>query len=186
MPDLLWYSAELESSEHFSFETNEHGTRLRGTVVLPIDGRPAHLTYVVALESDWRTRRADIAIDWSPDTAGPTRMEIVADGAGHWQVDGVPAPTLDGCLDVDLGWTPATNTLQIRRLGLALGGHQTVPVAWVRFPEFALERVDQTYERQGATTWRFSSGDFSAILEVDEAGFVRRYGDGLWEAIASA
>ena len=182
MTDMLWYSAELASSEHFRAELRDDGPRLQGTVVLPIDGRPAHLNYEVSADRSWRTRRADVEIE-RPDAA--TSVAITADGEGHWVVDSEPAPTLDGCLDIDLGWTPATNTLQIRRLGLGVGERQTLAVAWMRFPELVVERNDQTYERIGPTTWRYSSGDFDAILEVDGDGFVRRYGDDLWLAIAA-
>lgn len=183
MRDLLWSSAELASSEHFTAELGERGPRFRGTVVLPIAGEPAHLAYEVAAEPGWRTRSADVTIVRS---GGSQRISIVADGEGHWTLDGQPATELDGCLDVDLGWTPATNTLPIRRLGLAVGDDQTVAVAWLRFPELVLQRSDQTYERLGPTTWRYRSGDFSAVLEVDDDGFVRRYGDDLWVAIAPA
>jgi len=69
-------------------------------------------------------------------------------------------------------------------LGLAVGDRQTLDVAWLRFPELTLERVAQTYEHLGPTTWRYSAGGFSAVLEVDEHGFVRRYGDDLWLADA--
>jgi len=33
---------------------------------------------------------------------------------------------LAGCSDVDLGWTPATNILPIRRTGLVVGGSTTI------------------------------------------------------------
>ena len=36
-------------------------------------------------------------------------------------MDGVPAPALKGCKDIDLGCSPSTNTLPIRRLRLAVG-----------------------------------------------------------------
>jgi uncharacterized protein len=183
MPDLLWYSADLASTEHFTADLPASGPRLRGTVALPIDDEPAHLTYEIVADPGWRARRAEIAIE---RPGGSRRIQIVADGEGRWTVDGEPAPALDGCLDVDLGWTPATNTFQIRRLGLAVGQQGTVPVAWMTFPELVLERSDQTYERLGSRSWRFSSGNFTAVLDVDEAGFVRRYGDDLWRALASA
>ncbi len=188
MPDVLWHSAELASSEHFTAELRDEGPRLHGTVVLPIDGRPAHLVYEIVADPEWRARRADVVIDQptvSGRTSRTTRIEVVADGTGRWLVDGQPASALDGCLDIDLGWTPATNTFQIRRLGLEVGERQSLAVAWLRFPELVLERNEQTYERLGPTVWRYSSGDFSAVLDVDGEGFVRRYGDDFWVAIAS-
>jgi uncharacterized protein len=183
MADLIWYSAELQSSEHFVSEVGDEGQRLRGIVVLPIDGRPGHLSYQIAADAAWRTRQVDILIG-RPE--GETHIGIAVSGSAQWVKDGEPMPELSGCLDIDLGWTPATNTFQIRRLGLGVGDRQTLDVAWMRFPELTLERVPQTYHRLGPSTWRYSSGDFSAVLEVDDEGFVRRYGDDLWTAVAAA
>ncbi len=86
------------------------------------------------------------------------------------------------CLDLDLGFTPATNALQIRRVALAEGQAADVPVAWLDVSAGTLELLQQRYERRaGATYWyeapRFS---YAALLEVTAAGFVRLY-PGLWE-----
>ena len=113
-------------------------------------------------------------------------MTIVADGAGSWRADGEPVPALDGCLDVDLGWTPATNTLPIRRLDLAVDDEATIPVAFLRFPELTLVRSDQTYSRLAADRWRYRSGPYDFELTTDpDTGIVTRYGDELWRVVAS-
>ena len=83
-------------------------------------------------------------------------------------------------IDVDLGFTPSTNTLPIRRLGLAVGEEATVSAAWLRYPDLRLERLDQTYRRTGEHTWRYTSATgFTGELEVDEYGLVRMY-EGGW------
>lgn len=45
-----------------------------------------------------------------------------------------------------------------------------------------LERLRQTYRRLGETSWRYSSCNFSADLEIDRHGHVLRYGTE-WSAI---
>ena len=40
------------------------------------------------------------------------------DAKGSWTIDGQAARSLKGCSDIDLGCSPSTNTLPIRRLGL--------------------------------------------------------------------
>ena len=52
----------------------------------------------------------------------------MTDGAGHWSRDGELLPAVENCLDVDLEWSPSTNTLPIRRLTIALGETKTVAV----------------------------------------------------------
>jgi hypothetical protein len=96
-----------------------------------------------------------------------------------------PVPDVDGALDIDLGFTPATNTLPIRRLALAVGESAAVRSAWLRFPELRFEPLEQTYTRETAQTFRYRAmvdGEpFAARLDTDPFGRVVRY-EGLWEA----
>jgi hypothetical protein len=97
----------------------------------------------------------------------------------------MPVPKLAGALDVDLGFTPATNTLPIRRLALAVGESAPVRSAWLRFPELRLEPLEQTYTREAEQRFRYQAlvdGElFTARLDTDAFGRVLRY-EGLWEA----
>jgi len=90
-----------------------------------------------------------------------------------------------GAIDLDLNFSPSTNSLPIRRLGLAVLHEAEVQAAWHRFPSFTLEPLTQRYRRLDATTYRYESagGKFMTELRVNPAGFVTRYGD-YWEAEA--
>ena len=116
----------------------------------------------------------------------PIRFELAADGAGNWTRDGSPVPELAGALDVDLGFTPATNTLPIRRLALAVGESAPVRSVWLRFPELRLEPLEQTYTREAERSFRYRAlvdGEpFIARLDTDVFGRVLHY-EGLWEAV---
>jgi hypothetical protein len=89
-------------------------------------------------------------------------------------------------VDVDLGFTPSTNLLPIRRLSLAVGAEASIRAAWLRFPGLELEPLEQVYRRESEHRYRYESGGgrFAAELEVDEFGLVARYGD-YWVAGAS-
>lgn len=64
------------------------------------------------------------------------------------------APAIQGCVDIDLGWTPSTNTLPIRRLQLGVGTSSgPITAAWVRFPELKLEPLPQEYRNLRRTTF---------------------------------
>ena len=90
-----------------------------------------------------------------------------------------------GCTDIDLNFSPSTNLLPIRRLGLAVGEASDVKAAWLRFPSFRLEPLAQQYRRLDELTYRYESagGQFVAELKVDPSGFVVDY-PGLWQAEA--
>jgi hypothetical protein len=49
--------------------------------------------------------------------------------------------------------------------------------AGLRFPGFALEPLEQVYQRLGDRVYRYESGGgaFAGELTVDEAGFVTHY-----------
>ena len=119
----------------------------------------------------WRTRWALIE---GEANGSPIRFALAADGAGGWARDGLPLPELAGALDVDLGFTPLTNTLPIRRLALAVGESAPVRSAWLRFPELRLEPLQQTYTREAELTFRYHAmvdGDpFIARLDIVRSG----------------
>jgi len=92
---------------------------------------------------------------------------------------------LDKCIDVDLEWSPSTNTLPIRRLALAIGESKSVSAAWVRFPSLEVQRLDQTYERLEDRRYRYRSGRFTADLALDQDGMVLQYGVN-WNAVATS
>ena len=95
---------------------------------------------------------------------------------------GHPLPDLQGCIDVYIRVTPATNTLPIRRLGLAVGDSRDIAVAYVPLPQGAGDlrprRVMQRYTRlDGPGRYRYEGLDsgFVAEIEVDAAGLVLDY-----------
>jgi hypothetical protein len=53
------------------------------------------------------------------------------------------------CIDLDLNFSPSTNLLPLMDLGLAIGQEATIRAAWLRFPRFALEPLDQVYRSTG-------------------------------------
>jgi uncharacterized protein len=93
------------------------------------------------------------------------------------------AAGLDGCLDLDFGFTPATNALQLRRVALRLSEVAEVPVAWLDVPAGTLTRLDRRYHRTADEAYAYEAPrfDYRAVLEVAPSGFARHYPE-LWEA----
>lgn len=83
---------------------------------------------------------------------------------------------LEGADFFDLAASPLFNSLPIIRHGLHRGGEpRDFVMAWVSVPELEVSRSEQRYEPLAPGIVRFSSGSFTADLELDDDGFVLRY-----------
>lgn len=152
----------------------DNGLSLVGTVLGADGGAPARIEYRVLADRSGMTTAAHVR-----DLRGfETRTIVLERGAkGAWTVNGAAARALKGCTDVDLGCSPSTNTLPIRRLNLAIGASHTIQAAWVLFPDLSVVKGAQTYTRLDEFTYRYASGTFEAELSVDDDGLVTSYAD---------
>jgi uncharacterized protein len=175
----LWRRLDVPGHDACRLDEVEDGWLLQGTAVFHLDRAPTRLDYFVDCDRAWNARTASVE-GWVG--AQPIAITIDHTGDGQWLLDDVPVPGLDDCIDVDFGFTPATNLLQLRRIALAVGEAASVPVAWLDVPANTLERLEQRYHRLTDTTYDYESPRFSyhAWLETTPAGFARRYPD-LWE-----
>ncbi|HJU74841.1 MAG TPA: putative glycolipid-binding domain-containing protein [Gemmatimonadaceae bacterium] len=175
---IIWRRLDQPGLEYAKLVGVDGDWYLTGTVVTVQNGVPCELRYRVVTDPDFRTVSADIR-----GTLGlqPVTIDLTNDPQLGWVMNGGLCAGLDGCIDVDLAFTPATNTLPIRRLRLEGGDAADVSAAWLRFPEMSLERLDQRYSRTGEYTYRYESGGgtFVRDLTVNEAGLVLEY-PGLW------
>src|SRR5687768_9696127 len=118
-----WRRLDVPGREEASVERTPTGWRLTGELDVEEADFAGRLRYVIECDSQWCTRSALVEGEAG---AATSRFALVADGRGQWTRDGVLLPDLAGALDVDLGFTPATNTLPIRRLALAVGERAAV------------------------------------------------------------
>ena len=191
---VLWQRIDSPGSEWCTLEREPEGWRFRGIVLAAADTVPVLVQYVVVLASDWSTRAVEIVMH-SGDASQPRELRLTVDPEQRWQIEREPSldpsmpqddpMALHGLTDVDLGITPATNTLPIRRLDPAIGEAVAVTAAWVRFPELTIEPLPQRYIRLAERRYRYESagGAFVTEIEVDELGLVTRY-EGGWQRVA--
>jgi hypothetical protein len=176
---IVWRRIDKPGHEYCRLQDTETGARMTGVAVLSNDKMPHCVEYQITCDTTWRTLRCKLADN---STSVRTDWDIRHDG-DQWTLNGVEVPAVAGCEDIDLGFSPATNVLPIKRLGLKVGESAKVRAAWVRFPEFALEPLEQTYTRLTENTYRYETngGAFRRDLKVDENGFVVDYPE-LWVA----
>ena len=181
---VLWQRIDLPGHEICQLVTSAEGWRLSGVALVAHDGRPCRLDYEILCDASWETRSAHI---WGHIGGAPADLVVVCAPNRTWSVNGSVVPLLDGCIDIDLGFSPSTNLLPVRRLTLSVGERAAVRAAWVRFPNLGLEVLEQSYTRIGPLAYRYESanGAFTRDLSVDANGFVLEY-PGLWRAETQA
>lgn len=177
---IIWRGIYFPGHEACRLYRRDNEWWLEGTAVFSNDQQPCGLAYIIACDLDWNTLRGSVS-GWVGNQ--DINIELTVDEYHHWRLNGKPESVVDGCVDLDLNFSPVTNLLPIRRLNLGIGDEAEVKAAWLRFPSFELEPLVQVYTRLDEFRYRYSSsgGEFVRELTVNEVGFVTDY-PGFWAA----
>ena len=202
---LLWRRIDTAGTE-LTLLDDRRGLVARGTATAA-DPIAYACRYDLTTDDGWATVRLEV----TAEGAGWLRTARLERAAGRWRVTTAEQGDLDAALrasgrapaglpgteeperlrealDIDLGGSPLTNTLPIRRLNLLSeppGSTHTIVAAWVLVPSLQVLRAEQTYTVLGEGRIRYSSAGFTADLTVDADGYVTDY-PGLAEAAATA
>jgi hypothetical protein len=152
---LIWSGLDAWRVEVASVDLSADGLRASGTQI-GVDPLPYRLDYRLAAPERFVTRRLDLEAvgagwtrrlelrrgadgGWTCESGGEGRVDLPAAGG---EVDG-----LQGALDCDLGLSPLTNTLPVRRHRLDREpGAVDFLMAWVSVPDLGLHPSRQRYE----------------------------------------
>lgn len=167
---ILWRSHLYSGHDYCTIQNVRDGWELSGTALLIIDNLPGRLDYVVHCDRGWKTSSASIEGYVRNKTIG---IQVEVNDSRDWIINGRVQSDLRGCLDIDLAFTPATNTLPIRRLRLGAGDSMTTRAAWLKVPEFRFSALDQQYSQTSESEYLYQSpnNSYSALLSVNSAGF---------------
>jgi uncharacterized protein len=139
------------------------------------DGFVTRALEVTAVGRGWRR-----TLDLRSDGRGTWTCVAEADGELDLPAPGGDAASLAGALDCDLGRSPLTNLMPIRRSGLdRRPGAADFLMAWVSVPDLSVVAYRQRYEHVRDAVVRYvdlgAFEGFTAELELDGAGVVERY-----------
>ena len=111
-------------------------------------------------------------------------LQISNSAEAGWICNGCRLPELAGAEDVDLGFSPATNTSAIRRLGLRTGESCDLVAAWLDTSDWTFKPLAQRYRRKSAAIYEYVSvhSGYQCDLHVDQLGLITLYPD-LWTAV---
>lgn len=171
---VLWRRLDIPGHEFARLFFDDSCWHSNGTAIFVYDKQPCRINYRLKCNSEWETLAGQVT-GWVGEKA--IKAEISVDSNRCWLLDGQECAQTAGCIDLDLNFSPLTNLLPVRRLNLNIGEKAEVRAAWLKFPGFEIEPLEQSYCRIDATTYRYESagGRFVADLKVNEAGFVAHY-----------
>jgi hypothetical protein len=175
--EALWKRIDGPGHDAALLRENGGGHRLTGAAVFQREGRSTCLNYSVDLRPDWTTDNGRITGFVAGETVSVT-IERRDDG---WYLNDKPQG-LGHLVDLDYGFTPATNLQQIQRLQLAVGARVDVPVAWFDVGSTRLIELPQVYGKLDDATYPYEGPMFGykAVLQLAPSGFARLYPE-LWE-----
>ena len=175
-----WMRLDRPGRDAALLEPRDGGWLLRGAAAFDHDGGSAAVAYQVEVDARWQTKRGVISGFLGDKTI---EHEIRRDDLG-WRLNGVVVEGLEHLVDLDYGFTPATNVLQLSRVALELGQRAEVPVAWFDVDGASLIELPQSYERRSAASYWYEAPTvaYQGLLAIASNGFVQSY-PGLWRLV---
>lgn len=175
---IVWQRDDKIGAGHEFVRVFSDGSKyfLEGAAIFVDKKKSCRLDYKIECAENWETSAAQISGFVGDEKI---EVEISVDAKKRWTLNGKEISAVENCTDIDLNFSPATNTLPICRLNLEIGEKKIVCAAWLRFPSFRLEPLEQTYERTSKNSYIYESanGAFRAEIETDDFGLITRYGD---------
>lgn len=172
--NIMWRRVDAPGHDACWLVPSSGGWTLEGSAVFLSGRSPCALGYRIECDRAFQTKTARVE-GW----LGPRRIDlrIRVDRRRRWRLNNVPVPAVDGCVDIDINFSPSTNLLSLRRLHPKVDENISVRAAWLAFPKLELQPLEQTYLRTHVHTYDYCapSLDFSSRLTTDRNGFVVDY-----------
>jgi hypothetical protein len=177
---VVWRGTEEWLAEAAAVDLHEDGLSATG-VQLGADPAPYRLDYRLDASEGFVTRELELT---ATVEGTRRRLRLRHDGAGDWSAEAdheVELPELSEARDIDIGFSPLTNSMPILRHRLHQQGEHDFVMAWVEVPSLNVIAARQRYvhvrgDGDGAVV-RFLDGEseFSAELELDSDGLLVFY-----------
>ncbi|MGK6309353.1 putative glycolipid-binding domain-containing protein [Variovorax sp. DT-64] len=177
---MFWRRLDLPGHDACRLEKHSDGWQLDGAAVFRSEnGQPARLDYRVHCDKAWHAKWGRVR-GWVGSL--PVDFAIARAANGEWSLNDQRMPDLAHCTDLDLGFTPATNLLPLRRLNLQVGESAEAPAAWLDLDDEGLSALAQHYERRSEIEYWYQSPrfDYEGLLLTTPDGFVTHYPT-LWQ-----
>ncbi|HEY7459881.1 MAG TPA: putative glycolipid-binding domain-containing protein [Xanthobacteraceae bacterium] len=168
---VRWRPLQGVGLEYLTLAPENGAIVARAVTIGTFEGKPFGARYKVVCDANWTFRELKL------DAVNGVTLCLSSDGHGHWtDAHGQQLSGFETCIDIDLGGSPFTNTLPIRRLDLDQGdGPMELSMLYVPFDTFEPFVDGQRYScLQSRRRYRYEAvdGAFVGELVVDEDGLV--------------
>lgn len=174
----MWISCDERVFEHLRLTGDGHAISADGLIIHLGTNESFRLGYTIGCDSLWQVRTVRMQNLDQPAQL----LTLESDGKGNWtNARGAVIPSLRGCLDVDIYYSPFTNTLAIRRLTLKPNESAESDVAFINVPDMKVSAVRQRYTflrptpNGGLYRYEGLTSRFTTELPVDSDGLVIEY-----------
>jgi uncharacterized protein len=181
---LTWRAHDVTSMESVRVQLSGNRIKAYGRIVAAAtDAHPAFsASYDLNTDENGATKRLSMTVTLAERER---QLSIARDEENMWLVQDHQSSkreAFEGALDVDVVLSPFFNALPIRRTGIYRESDTvTLPVVYVRLPDFSVELETITYSNDGsAVTVKSPVAD--TPITVDDHGFILDY-PGLAERI---
>lgn len=169
---VLWVRQDGAGNDACRFADAQGGFLIDGSST---DADWNVLRYRVRARADGTTRRVRLG--------AKSRIFLRRATDDTWTMNGVAVPAVNGAQDIDLGFSPSTITLPIRRLKLGVGEEAEVLVASYDLKSGELTPQTLVYRRTAPDKYEchYKGTGTTAQLKVDDQSIVQTY-KGRWKA----
>ncbi|UCH75892.1 MAG: putative glycolipid-binding domain-containing protein [Rhodospirillales bacterium] len=180
--EFIWSDLNGPGMEHLLLAESGTGYVADGVYVGRNDDSPPYrVHYAIDISSDWEMRSATFRLISSLQPTDGIELSVNENCTWH-DSNGQPIADLAGCHEIDLPCSPFSNSLVIRRLGLARGESAEISVACLELPQLSVKPVRQRYtcieplgEDGGVYRYEPLSRGPAHDLQVDPEGLVTDY-----------
>lgn len=176
--EVMWRSLDGKKFEHVRLTSNENGVWADGFIIHLDADSSYRIRYLIQCDSAWQVRKVHLQrLDDSSQ-----ELFLYADGRDKWKnKKGNRIEILNGARDIDIHFSPFTNTLAIRRLKLQQGIVTQTQVVFINVPDLSFEIARQQYTllENNTTDKRYKyeslTSGFKTELPVDDSGLLIEY-----------
>lgn len=173
---MRWERLDVPGTDECRLFQTDSGWHLAGRAQFTDQGQRHDIEYTVDSAENWNTWRAEIK---------GTANHLIQRKSGQWFLDGVLQEDIaKDITQIDFGFTPATNYMQLKQMGLEIGEEVDCVVAWFDLGEPELVYLHQVYGRIDDNSYEYNSPSYRyhETLVIAENGFVLVYPH-LWKAV---